>query len=94
MSIVVVNEIQGADEGFYDTVTAKVMPNNQLPQGCQLHIAGPSDGGWRVITVWDSEGQFHDFRDNTLVPAIQESGFGDRVAPNINTAPVHKLITS
>jgi heme-degrading monooxygenase HmoA len=93
MAIVVVNEMQGADQSVYDTLSSRVMPGGQLPGGCQLHIAGPTDGGWRVITVWDSEQQFQEFRDGTLIPAIQDSGFGDRVAPNVQTQPVHKLIT-
>jgi hypothetical protein len=93
MAIVVVNEMKGADQSVYDTVTSKVMPNGQLPDGCRLHIAGPIDSGWRVITVWDSEQQFEQFRDGMLVPTIQEAGFGDRVSPNIETQPVHKLFT-
>jgi hypothetical protein len=94
MAIVVVNEMQGADQSVYDTVTSQVLPEDKLPAGCRLHVAGPVGDGWRVITVWDSEEQFQDFRDNMLVPAIQDSGFGDRVAPNIATNPAYKVITA
>jgi hypothetical protein len=93
MAVVIVNEMQGADQRMYDEVNSKVVPSGQLPEGCQLHIAGPMDGGWRVITVWDSEEKFQEFRDGTLIPALQESGHGDRVAPNITAQPVHNLIT-
>jgi len=93
MAIVVVNELAGASQEFYDRVTPKVMPDGRLPDGCQLHIAGPSENGWRVITVWDSDEQFQGFRNGTLIPAINEAGDGDRVSPNIATNPVHKLIT-
>jgi hypothetical protein len=93
MAIVVVNEIEGANQDFYDRVNPKVMPNGQLPDGCQLHIAGPMDGGWRVITVWDSEQRFQEFRNEKLMPAMREAGDQDRIAPNIGTNPVHKLIT-
>jgi hypothetical protein len=94
MAVVIVNEIEGAGQEMYETVNPKVAPGGQLPEGCQIHIAGPTDNGWRVITVWDSEEQFQQFRDETLIPAIQESGFGDRVAPKITAKPVHNLITS
>jgi hypothetical protein len=94
MSVVIVNEIPGGDQSFYDEVTGKTLPEGQLPDGCQLHIAGPMDGGWRVITVWDSEEQFQDFRTQTLIPAMQETGQGDRVAPRIEARPVYKLITA
>ena len=55
MAVVVVNEIPQGNQTVYDEVSARVTPNDQLPEGCQVHIAGPSGTGWRVITVWDSE---------------------------------------
>jgi hypothetical protein len=94
MAVVIVNEIDGGSQEMYDTVNPKVMPGGGLPEGCQLHIAGPIDGGWRVITVWDSEEQFNQFRDTTLVPALQEAGEGSRVSPSISAQPVHNLLTS
>jgi hypothetical protein len=92
VAVVVVNEIQGGDQGFYEQVTDRALPNGQLPEGCRDHIAGPIDGGWRVISVWDSDEQFQEFRSGTLIPAIQEVGQGDRVAPSIDTKPVFKHI--
>jgi hypothetical protein len=93
MAVVIVNEMRGADQSVYDELNPKVMPEGKLPDGCQLHIAGPIEGGWRVITVWDSEDRFQEFRQSTLIPALQESGHSDRVAPTITAQPVHKLIT-
>jgi hypothetical protein len=94
MAVVVVNEIEGGDQGFYDQVNPKVMSGGQLPDGCQVHIAGPMEGGWRVITVWDSDEQFQQFRTGTLIPAIQAQGRDDVVAPNIESQPVHRHITA
>jgi hypothetical protein len=94
MAIVIVNEIEGADQGFYDQVNPKVMEGGTLPDGCQLHIAGPVDNGWRVITVWDSEKQFQQFREEKLLPAMREVGGEDRIAPHITAQPVYKLVTS
>jgi hypothetical protein len=93
MAVVVVNEIQGGDQDLYDKVNPKVMPNG-LPDGCHVHIAGPVDGGWRVITVWESDERFQQFRDETLIPAMREASAADRVAPSINTNAVHNLITA
>ena len=94
MAVVIVNEIEGGSQEMYDSVNPKVMEGGKLPDGCQLHIAGPYDKGWRVITVWDSEDQFQQFREEKLVPALKEAGEGDRIAPNISAEPVHNLITS
>jgi hypothetical protein len=92
MAVVVVNEIEGGNQDFYDQVNPKVMPGGQLPDGCQVHVAGPVDNGWRVITVWDSEEQFQQFRNDKLVPAMRETGAEDRIAPHIDTSPVYKLL--
>ncbi|HWG09170.1 MAG TPA: hypothetical protein VN672_09195 [Solirubrobacteraceae bacterium] len=94
MAVVVVNEMQGGDQGFYDEVTSVVMPGGRLPDGCKAHIAGPVDGGWRVITVWDSDEQFQQFRTETLIPAIQAQGRDDVVAPRIDSRPVYRHITA
>jgi hypothetical protein len=94
MAVVIVNEIEGGNQDFYEQVNPKVMPGGNLPDGCQLHIAGPVENGWRVITVWDSEEQFQQFRDEKLIPAIREAGGEETIAPHISADPVHKLITA
>jgi len=93
VAVVIVNEIEGGNQDFYEQVNPKVMPDG-LPDGCQAHIAGPVQNGWRVITVWDSEEQFQQFRDEKLIPAIREAGGEDRIAPSISADPVHKFITA
>jgi hypothetical protein len=94
MAVVVVNEMEGGSEGLYEQVNGRVMEGGSLPDGCQLHIAGPIENGWRVITVWDSDEQFQQFRDETLVPTIREVAGEERIAPQITTQPVHNLITA
>jgi hypothetical protein len=94
MAVVIVNEIEGGSQELYDKVNPKIMEGGSLPEGCQLHIAGPMENGWRVITVWESEDQFQQFRDDKLLPALKDAGEGDRIAPNITAQPVHNLITS
>jgi hypothetical protein len=94
MAVVIVNEIEGGSQDFYEQINPKVMPDGQLPDGCQLHIAGPVENGWRVITVWDSDEQFQQFRNEKLIPAMQEAGGEDRIAPTINSNPVHRLLTA
>jgi hypothetical protein len=94
MAVVIVNEMEGGGQDLYDRVTPKVMEGGNLPDGCQLHIAGPYKDGWRVITVWDSEERFQQFRDEKLIPALQEAGGEDRIVPSISADPVHNLLTA
>lgn len=94
MAVVIVNDIEGGNEELYESVNPKVMPDGKLPDGCQAHIAGPTDSGWRVISVWNSEDEFQQFRDEKLLPAMKEAGNEDRIAPSISSDPVHKFITA
>jgi hypothetical protein len=91
---VVVTAVAPLTAEMYDAVSARAMTGDQLPEGCQAHIAGPVEGGWRVITVWDSDEAFHSFREQKLLPAIREvAGEAPQdVAPQID--PVHRLITA
>ena len=95
MSVVVSAVAPGLNAEMYEAVTGRVMPGDQLPDGCELHIAGPVEGGWRVITVWDSSETFTRFREEKLLPAIREVA-GDAAPtpeePEVN--PVHKLVTA
>jgi hypothetical protein len=91
MAVVVVGQVP--DQGTYDEVSSRVIDNEQLPEGCLVHIAGPSSGGFRVITVWESEEQYQQFRAEKLLPAIQEVSGGNVAGPDAEVQPVHKHIT-
>jgi hypothetical protein len=95
MSVVVSAVAPGFNADMYEAVTDKAMPGDQLPDGCELHIAGPVDQGWRVITVWESREAFDRFREEKLLPTIRELA-GDEAPPAAEpeVSPVHKLITA
>jgi hypothetical protein len=95
MSVVVSAVAAGLNAEMYEAITGRVMPGDRLPDGCELHIAGPVEQGWRVITVWGSSEAFDRFREARLLPAIRELAGDDApppAEPEVN--PVHKLITS
>ena len=48
---------------------------DELPEGCSAHFAGPMDGGWRVIAVWDSAEQLGEFVQTRLAPAMQRADY-------------------
>ena len=94
MSVVVSVVAPGLNAEMYEAITGRVMPGDQLPDGCQLHIAGPVEQGLRVITVWEAREAFDRFREQKLLPAIQELAGGEAtpaMEPEVN--PVHKLVT-
>jgi hypothetical protein len=94
MAVVVVAEIEGGNQDFYEQVSGKAVEGGGLPEGGLVHIAGPTDDGWRVITVWDSEDHFHQFRNEKLLPALREVAGEGAIAPDIKVDAVHNLITA
>jgi hypothetical protein len=93
MSVVVSAVAPGLNAEMYEAITSRVMPGDQLPDGCELHIGGPVEQGWRVITVWESREAFGRFREEKLLPTIRELA-GDEPPPGAEPEvdPVHKLV--
>jgi hypothetical protein len=92
MSVVVIGSPPSQEA--YDEVNGRVMDNEQLPEGCLVHIASPTSGGFRVITVWETEDQYRQFREEKLLPAFREVAGADDVQLDAEVQPVHKHITA
>ena len=46
------------------------------PEGVLIHVCGPtSDGGWRMVDVWESQEAFERFVNELLIPRAQARGF-------------------
>jgi hypothetical protein len=39
--------------------------------GLVAHVSGPTENGWRVIDVWETEDDYHSFQRERLNPALQ-----------------------
>jgi hypothetical protein len=67
------------DEQSYDAIGAELgldmrTGEGDWPAGLESHVAGPSDGGWFVIEVWESKAAQDTFMANRLSPALQAAG--------------------
>jgi hypothetical protein len=88
MAIGIVIEIPGGTKAQYDAVMQKLQLNGRLPTGGLYHVAGPMEGGWRVVDVWESEEAFQRFFQTKLGHAIKEAGvppFHPKVFPVHNS---------
>ena len=56
-----------------------------LPEGQLFHTAGPSEGGWTIMAIHDSEQSWVKFRDETLTPLMQKGIGGGFTAPPTET---------
>ena len=63
------------------------------PAGLILHVAGPTDEGFRIIDVWEDKEAWEDFRASRLAPAIAALGGPARPAPTFRDLhPAHVVM--
>jgi hypothetical protein len=51
------------------------------PEGLVLHVAGPTDEGYRIIAVWESREVWQCFQAEALQPAVAALGGPSRPEP-------------
>jgi quinol monooxygenase YgiN len=73
MAIAIVFEGLGVTRAQYDQVLKDVSPDNRPPTGMPYHVAGPTEGGWRVVEVWESREAAQRFFEETLRQALQKA---------------------
>ena len=87
MAYGVVHFFAGGTKEQYEASIAAVHPSaDQLPDGQIFHAAGPSDGGWTIMAVHESQESWERFRDETLLPRMQAGIDGGFAAPPEETA--------
>ena len=72
MSYGIIHHFPGGTKEQYEASLAAVHPGpGQLPEGQTFHAAGPSEGGWTIFAVHDSQASWEKFRDEILMPRMQ-----------------------
>jgi hypothetical protein len=75
MAICVLADNPKGNAEVYEQVMQRVAQGGELPPpGAIFQVAGPSEAGWRVISVWDSREAFERFASERLRPAFEEVG--------------------
>jgi hypothetical protein len=75
----------------YERVTAELM--DLAPAGLILHIAGPTEDGFRTIDLWESEQAWQRFQAERLAPAIAALGGPARPEPTFRgLRPAHTVV--
>ncbi|MFI5049174.1 MAG: hypothetical protein ACHQEA_04825 [Gaiellales bacterium] len=94
MAYAIVHTFPGGTKEQYEASIRAVHPDggSNLPEGQLFHAAGPSESGWTITAVHDSQESWERFRDGTLMPAMQAGLDGGFTAPPQETAfPVQNL---
>ena len=85
MAIGVLYESRTITQGQYDKIIELLQ--GTLANGRIFHAAGPTEGGWRVIDVFESQAAFEAFAQ-ALGPIVQKAG---AEPPQITVWPLHTL---
>lgn len=88
MSYMISHYYAGGTQEQYEAVLAAVHPENGLPPGQTHHFAGPTDDGWLVVAIWDSQESNDRFVEDTLVPTLGKVEGGFSGPPQQHAAPV------
>lgn len=89
MAIAVLQDFPGGTQEQYDQITVQLNLGGKSPKGNLVHTAGPIQGGWRVVDVWESQDALNAFMA-ILGPIAQNVGIAP---PQVTTWPVHNMLT-
>jgi hypothetical protein len=89
MAVAVVIDVPNGNQKFYDQVVPNLFPEGTLPEGWLIHIAGPTEEGWRIVNVVPSQEEFERFAREKLGPTLQQL---EGVTPALMFFPVYKMI--
>lgn len=64
---------EGAGAEVYDTVSEALDTRANPPEGMIFHSAGELEGTFQVFNIWESREHFDRFREERLVPAMNEA---------------------
>jgi hypothetical protein len=77
----ITHKFKGGTKEQYDASIAEVHPPDGLPDGQIHHFAGETLDGWIVVAIHDSQESWERFRDETLLPGLEQLGDGGLPGP-------------
>ena len=63
------------------------------PEGLVLHVAGPTEEGFRMIGIWDSRETWNRFRDARLRPIFEGLAADSRIQPTYRELNIAHVIS-
>jgi hypothetical protein len=79
-------------ENYDETIPLVEEITHGIPDGLIAHIASPTETGYRVTEVWQSEDHWKRFRTGVLTPLLQRlTGQDSPEQPDPQPFPVHAV---
>lgn len=71
MAVLVISELSGVSD-LGSEQWAPMMTRLRGQPGLLVHADGPTDLGWRVVSIWDSKADFERFFDSAIRPNLPQ----------------------
>lgn len=88
MAVVVIAHNPGGTAEQDEAMMKQLNLADNPPTGSLVRVAGPVEGGWRIVSVWESPEAFDTFRRERLEPALRQAG---RPIPQFQISPLHSV---
>jgi len=76
MAYLSTNFFEGGTADQYLAILGATHSDGAMPNGQKHHFSSPTEGGWLVVTVWDSKESCDHFTSETPVPALRQVSGG------------------
>jgi len=92
MAVAFLFDSSGTTQEQYDQVIETLQRGGITAQGRIFHVAGPMEGGWRVVEVWESQEAVNKFFQEQLMPALQAIN-NSGITTLQQVWPVHNMLS-
>jgi ketosteroid isomerase-like protein len=87
MPVMMISEVGGQTPQGYDAMLALVGGALRQAPGFVMHIAHPTESGWRIVELWQSKEDATRFFTTHIAPNLP-----DGVRPKLSFQPLHSLV--
>lgn len=92
MAVGVLMDFSGGDKAAYDRVLDRMGLNDgRPPAGALFHMAGETDGGFRVVDIWESAEAYQKFAEEQIGPLAGAEGFP---RPQVSMWEIHNTLSN
>jgi len=87
--VVMTMDVEGLTRGEFRAILDEMGVEVHPEAGIYEHISHPTEGGFRIIEVWESQGGFEEFAARRLQPAVRKLGIERETT--IRFQPLHNF---
>jgi hypothetical protein len=91
MPVLVIVEMPGGSSELDHALTEAWGIESSPPKGSSLRMAGPMDGGWRVVSLWETRRQFETFLEQRLHLSLRDAGVDQPTVSFWEIEKVHRF---